>query len=46
MKPEMTFAQNEILLRHEKNYVYISFHCWQNEMNFFFLSFNLLSLFL
>ena len=32
MRPEMKYTQNEISSRHEKNSVYITFHCGWNEI--------------
>ena len=33
MRPQMKFARNQILFRHAKNYVYITFYCGR-KLNF------------
>ena len=36
MRPEMKSTQNEISTRQKRNFVYITFHCEQNQMKFRF----------
>ena len=36
MRPEMKYTRNKILLRHEEESIYVTYHCGRNEMKFLF----------